>query len=399
LKVLQLSYRLPFPPKDGGALGLLRILEGYEHIADEFHFLGVRTPKHYVSNLDLKKYTEKHPHVAFTWVDINQNPNYWGAGLSFFTKKSYHGIRLIDSTLLKAIQSILHNHEFDLIHFDGPFWVHYIKEIKALSKAKLVFRAHNIEHQIWKRLSEEDSSFLKRIYLRNQWPKIELEEREMANSVDIILPISSIDDLWFSSVSQTTRFILEAGLPLHQYSLGNRGPNNKWCFLASLEWLPNIQGLERFLSEIWPEIHRKFPNISFSVAGRRMPESWKNRNISGVHFVGEIESVTDFYKEYGWLIVPLWSGSGVRIKMIEAMAMGMPCISTTVGAEGLGVSHNKDFLEANTLQDWLEVAASSEHNSNLGDIISQHSREFVFKHYDNRVIFEKWHQFFLQFCR
>jgi glycosyltransferase involved in cell wall biosynthesis len=168
--------------------------------------------------------------------------------------------------------------------------------------------------------------------------------------------------------------------------------SEKWCFLASLEWMPNIQGLEYFLEHLWPALKQAHPALTLSVAGRRMPEAWKSREISGVQFVGEVESVKDYFSKHGFLIVPLWSGSGVRIKLIEALAMGIPCISTTVGAEGLGLIHQQQLLEANLLEEWMEVANKILSNPTISSDLSQKGREFVLQHFDNRVIFEKWMQ-------
>jgi len=123
-----------------------------------------------------------------------------------------------------------------------------------------------------------------------------------------------------------------------------------------------------------------------------MPEHWKNRNIPGVKFVGEVESVKEYFSQHGFLIVPLWSGSGVRIKLIEALAMGMPCISTTVGAEGLGLVHGQHLLEANRVEEWLQVAHEVLSNPEISISLSQKGRDFVLQHFDNRVIFEKWMQ-------
>ena len=392
MKVLQLAYRLPFPPKDGGALGLLRISEGYLETGNEVHLLAIRTPKHWISDNEIQSHLSLYPGITCTVVDVNTRPTVWGAIQSLFSPSSYHALRLNDPGLKKVIVEILTNHQFDLIHLDGPFWLPYLNEIRRLSKARLVFRAHNVEHFIWKRLAQEAKNPLKKWYLNGQWPKIAKEEAAMAQQVDWILPISTVDAAWFSSCSSTPQHVLEAGLPLQQYHQMIASHSNKWCFLASLEWMPNVQGLEFFLENIWPALIQVHPSLTLSIAGRRMPEHWKNRNIPGVKFVGEVESVKEYFSQHGFLIVPLWSGSGVRIKLIEALAMGMPCISTTVGAEGLGLVHGQHLLEANRVEEWLQVAHEVLSNPEISISLSQKGRDFVLQHFDNRVIFEKWMQ-------
>lgn len=392
MKVLQLAYRLPFPPKDGGALGLLRIMEGYAETGNEVHLLAIRTPKHWISDQEIDSFLKTIPDVQVTVVDVHHQPSIWGAFTSIFSSQSYHAIRLQDDQLRKKIGQILEETQYGLIHLDGPFWLYYLDEIREKSKAKLAFRAHNVEHLIWKRLAEEATNPLKKWYLNRQWPKIAREEAQMAQRVDWILPISTVDAGWFQQHSTTPQHVLEAGIPLQQYEPVKFSSSEKWCFLASLEWMPNIQGLEYFLEHLWPALKQAHPALTLSVAGRRMPEAWKSREISGVQFVGEVESVKDYFSKHGFLIVPLWSGSGVRIKLIEALAMGMPCISTTVGAEGLGLIHQQQLLEANLLEEWMEVANKILSNPTISSDLSQKGREFVLQHFDNRVIFEKWMQ-------
>jgi glycosyltransferase involved in cell wall biosynthesis len=392
MKVLQMAYRLPFPPKDGGALGLLRILEGYLETGNEVHLFCIRTPKHWISDEEIQSYLSHYSRVTCTVVDVNTRPTVWGAIKSLFSSSSYHALRLNDLGLMKSMTQVLTNSQFDVIHLDGPFWLPYLEQIRRLSKARLVFRAHNVEHFIWKRLAQEAKNPLKKWYLNGQWPKIAKEESEMAQKVDWILPISTVDATWFKLCSSTPQHLLEAGIPLQHYQLLNFSSSEKWCFLASLEWMPKVQGLEFFLENIWPALIHAHPSLTLSVAGRRKPEHWKNRNIPGVKFVGEVESVKEYFSKHGFLIVPLWSGSGVRIKLIEALAMGMPCISTTVGAEGLGLVHQQHLLEANRVEEWLQVAKDVLSKPEISISLSQKGREFVLQHFDNRVIFEKWMQ-------
>jgi len=392
MKVLQLAYRLPFPSTDGGALGLLRIMEGYLNSGNDVTILAIRTPKHWVSDQEIKDFFSSYQNVQWIIVDVPTRPTIGGAILSLFSSSSYHATRLFNRQLLEKVRSVLFEKSFDLIHLDGPFWLPFINLIREKSNAKVVFRAHNVEHIIWKRLAEEARNPLKKWYLNRQWPKIKNEELAVAQKVDWILPISKVDSNWFAQHVNTPQHLLEAGLPLQKYQAVSFSDPFKWCFLASLEWMPNVIGLEYFLQNIWPLVHKEFPNVTLSIAGRRMPDSWKKREIKGVQFIGEIASVPDFFSKHGVLIVPLWSGSGVRIKIIEALAMGMPCLSTSVGAEGLDLASGVHFLEANNVDEWLDGAKKITNNPLLLSEFSKNGREFVFQHFDNRIIFEKWMQ-------
>ena len=120
-----------------------------------------------------------------------------------------------------------------------------------------------------------------------------------------------------------------------------------------MDWTPNIEGLNWFLDEIWPEINRKFPKSHFYLAGRDMPEDFYKRKSPNVHIVGEVEDAKNFINSNSIMIVPLLSGGGIRVKIIEGMALEKAIISTSVGAEGLHISHKKNIWIADTKVRWL----------------------------------------------
>jgi polysaccharide biosynthesis protein PslH len=125
------------------------------------------------------------------------------------------------------------------------------------------------------------------------------------------------------------------------------------CFLGSMEWMPNLQGIEWFLDTCWPTLRKKFPSLSLHIAGKGMTEEMKNRTIPGVTFYGAVPSAASFICAHPIVVVPLLSGGGMRLKIVEAMAAGRCVISTPVGAEGIEATSGKELLLANNVDDYV----------------------------------------------
>jgi glycosyltransferase involved in cell wall biosynthesis len=111
-----------------------------------------------------------------------------------------------------------------------------------------------------------------------------------------------------------------------------------------MDWMPNVSGMEWFLDEVWPLVLSKLPKATFNLAGRDMPASLMSHSQSGVKVIGEVESAEAFYKENGILVVPLLSGSGIRIKIIEGLSYGKAIVSTTIGAMGINLNTNENII-------------------------------------------------------
>jgi glycosyltransferase involved in cell wall biosynthesis len=120
------------------------------------------------------------------------------------------------------------------------------------------------------------------------------------------------------------------------------------CFLGSMDWLPNIDGMEWFLSQVWPGLHQSHPDWKLKIIGRKPPPGLvaAHGGRDGVTFTGTVDDVRDHLKGCSAAIVPLRIGGGTRLKILELMASGIPVVSTTIGAEGLPLEHGRHFLQA-----------------------------------------------------
>ena len=394
-KILQIAYRMPFPDTDGGAIGIKNIAMGLQQAGAEVHFLGYNTQKHYVSLSEIPAYFKDK--IDITSIAINNNPSILGALVNLLSSKSFHEVRFQTTAMEVALVKVLKLNSFDIIHIDGPFMAWLIPIIRQNSKAKIVIRAHNLEFMIWKRIANESKHSLKKWYFNLQAERIRKLELNVFKNADAVIAITAIDQKYIAENQPLTKtFISPAGVDLQRFC-ANDSPlinNSSICFLGSLEWLPNQEGMDWFLDKVWPLVTIKNPNIVFNLAGRRMPERFKNSNLHGLNAVGEVESAVDFLNNNSIVIVPLLSGSGMRIKIIEAMSLGRIVISTSVGAEGLHVEHLKNILIADKIEDFANWIIEVENNFTDYLYLGENAKKIILEQYNNQDITHQLLQFY-----
>ncbi|MDQ3017884.1 MAG: glycosyltransferase family 4 protein, partial [Bacteroidota bacterium] len=127
------------------------------------------------------------------------------------------------------------------------------------------------------------------------------------------------------------------------------------CFIGSLDWVPNIEGLEWFLSNCWPLINKNWPGITLHIAGRNTPKNLSELRLPNVIIHGEVDDATAFISSHSVMIVPLFSGSGMRVKIVEGMFLGKAVISTSLGKEGIEGDHMTDLLIANDVDEFIKA--------------------------------------------
>ena len=172
MKILQLCPRVPFPPVDGGTLGVYNMAKALDKQGAQIKMLAFNTSKHFVNVNDLPGEFVKTFQIETVYLD-NQ-PRIFSAVKNLFSNQSYHISRFISNDFKNALIKILQNEQFDIIQLDYLMMAAYIEVIRKYSKAKLIYRAHNIEYRIWKRLAESETNFIKRKYYSLISMKIEV---------------------------------------------------------------------------------------------------------------------------------------------------------------------------------------------------------------------------------
>lgn len=157
-------------------------------------------------------------------------------------------------------------------------------------------------------------------------------------------------------------------------------------FLGALDWPPNQEGIIWFLDEVWPILHSRYPELRFYVAGRRMPQSLYKRQQLGVTFLGEIEDAYAFMKEKAIMVAPLFSGSGIRVKIIEGLGMGNAIVATSIAAEGLEIKHGQNIFIADNEMAFADCISILIDKRSVYNHMSQQGKQLAQKKYNNQAL-------------
>jgi glycosyltransferase involved in cell wall biosynthesis len=260
----------------------------------------------------------------------------------------------------------------------------------------VVLRSHNLEYIIWDRIARGTRSITKKAYLRYLSRKLKNYELNVMDQVDGIATISDEDLKRYQTLGFKKPMVnIPFGIDFNNYvcPVGNK-PKLALFHLGSMNWMPNLEGVLWFLEDIWPKIHEKFPELELYLAGRDMPGDLTDEPLPNVHILGEVDDAKSFICSNAIMIVPLLSAGGIRVKIIEGMALGRAIISTSVGAEGIDCKNGKDIMLASNARQFIESIQKFVDNPGLATEMGERARELVSRKYDNNKLSEELVEFY-----
>jgi glycosyltransferase involved in cell wall biosynthesis len=384
MKILQVTNKVPYPTKDGGAIACMNLTRGFSLLGNQVTILSMNTAKHHIS---VDEIPEPIKDLAeFRLVDVPAQIYALSALWNLlFSRKPYNAVRFISKAFSTELKSVLEENNFDIIQLEGLYVCPYIPVIKKYSSAKIVYRAHNIEHEIWDRTAI-NSQGLKKWYLKILARRIRKFEKRLLNDYDLIVPITDRDSALLDKLgNRKPSHVSQTGIDSSVLIPNAKNLEHPSLFhIGSMEWTPNQEGLVWFMDNCWNEIHKKYPDLKFYVAGRNAPV-WLQKKLEApnVVFEGEVADAYEFMNSKSIMIVPLISGSGMRIKVIEGMALGKPIVATTVGTEGISTTSGKNIIVADDARDFNNAIFELIKNRDYFDLISKNAIEFIHEKFDN----------------
>jgi glycosyltransferase involved in cell wall biosynthesis len=346
MRILLLCNKSPWPPRDGGAAATLNMISGLSAAGASVTVLAINTTKHPARIEEFPDELLKSIDIQLINVNTGINPIKLFTNL-FLSGKPYNLERFRSPQYSQKLNKLTANN-FDIIQIDGLSMYHYLPLIRQNTSAPVVFRPHNIENKIWSELADEEDNWFKRTYFRILSQRIKKIEQQIINEFDAIIPISSPDLSWFRAAGlKIPAGIIVPGFDMAEIGYNSDSPVKTVFFIGALDWRPNISGLKWFIGEVWPLVLDRLPQTKFLIAGRNASEKTisllKGQNII---YSGEVESSSRFITDNTVMVVPLFSGSGIRIKIIEGLYHGKCIVATPEAAEGLEYEDKKDIFIA-----------------------------------------------------
>jgi len=373
MRILILTPRLPWPPIDGGRIAMARLAEGLARTGAKVEILSLNPRKHRVAAA---------PPIPTQPIDIDTSriiaPSL-ARGIPFLVA------RFVSDELRDALRKTLRRFAPDVVQIESPFLLPYVDVVRSESSARVVLRSLNVEFRIWEGLARIARNPLRRFALRRIAASLRRYEVRQVNVCDAIVAISNEDAADFRRLGATRPIqVVPCGVPVAEPT--HDAPiANSVGFIGSLDFRPNQEAVEWIVETLWPFVIERAPEARLTIAGSSAPE-WLRRQMASIDFRGTVDDATSFMNTMSVMIAPLFAGGGMRIKVLEAMALAKPIVATTLGAGGLDVEHARDILIADDAASFADAVALLLRDPATASRIGDTARETARGRYDNDVL-------------
>jgi glycosyltransferase involved in cell wall biosynthesis len=416
MKILVVGNRVPWPLHDGGAIATYGMLRSLAENGAEVDFFSFNTKKHFAENAIIEKYFG-FCKVHLVSLDASVKP--LKALWNLLFGGSYHMERYDNLDAAVELYDLIQSSNYDCVMAEGlysmPIALRVMNQLSVKADGlksneihensnesvqkkpiKWVYRSHNLEYQIWERLAISEQQSLKRWYLDLQSKRLKRYEIDAWCQMDAIVPIVETDSIvihsavseihknnqlnsGYSVLNQPQIHVYQPGIAIESPFAFVHRPLSIF-HIGSMEWQANEQGVMWFLKKVWPRVLSAQPNVKFHLAGKGLSKTDPRFFQTGIVNHGEVDDAEVFMQSHGIMIVPIQAGSGIRIKSLEAMALGVPVVSTSIGAQGLTVESGTQMLIADDpagfadgiIQLLLNPAASQEMTQQARAYVEQH---------------------------
>ncbi len=333
MRILQISSRFPYPPDDGGRIGVWNITRQFRELGNEVWlvtFAEKQTTQEHIRFLEQT--------VSRLTVLPPQRYSFWQYLISAVHPVPIHIRKRTTTGILQAAREIARQaSDWDCIHVDGTGMIPMGLTIAQIAQKPVAVRMHNVEWVIWQRFARRFPRWHPaRWYLLRQARLLREWERKLLSQVDLIIPITEPDRQRIAEEFgiQKPIVVVPAGVdPDYWTPLLPEEERRDGILIANFEWKPNIEGVEWFVQQVLPLLP---PSYRFHIAGKESHRALRHlQHIPNLQIHGYVEDARQLYQRAQFTFVPLLSGGGIRIKILEAMAMELPVVTTSVGAEGI----------------------------------------------------------------
>ena len=418
MKLLVVGNRMPWPLHDGGAIATYGMLRSLVENGAEVDFFAFNTKKHFAENAIIEKYFG-FCKVHLVSLDAGVKP--LNALWNLLFGGSYHMERYDSLEGADQLYNLIQSGNYDCVMIEGlysmPITLRVMKQLSVKADGlgsnkihvnrnetiqkkpiKWVYRSHNVEYQIWERLAMYISQPLKRWYLGIQAKRLKRYEINAWGLLDAIVPIVETDsNIIHAAVTEIQKnnqinsgdsVVSKPQIHVYQPGIAIESP---FAFvhrplsifhIGSMEWQANEQGVMWFLKKVWPLVLSIEPNVKFHLAGKGLSKTDPRFFQTGIVNHGEVDDAEVFMQKYGIMMVPIQAGSGIRIKSLEAMALGVPVVSTSIGAQGLSVDKGTQMIIADDPADFANGIVQLLLNPAASQAMTQQARAYMEEHHN-----------------
>ena len=388
MKILFLSPTVPFPLTDGGRIRVFNLLKQIA-VKNEVTLLALET-----QTTDADGVAE----LQQLGIQVHLVPNAptlprvsFGTLVKAFLKRQPITVARYDIPAYRQkFRELIATQTFDLVHYE----MFHIAQFHTETHLPGVLSQQNVDSAIWRRLCSETTNPLYKFAYWTQQLAFQRYERVLSPKFDAVTCTSDIDAAVFQQhCTENAIEIIPNGVDITHYrpDFTTEAPAHL-IYIGSMDWYPNEDAVAFFADEVFPRIQEKVPDVAFSiVGGNPSARVQKLAERDGIIVTGRVPEIKPYFAEATVFVVPLRIGSGTRLKILEALAMGKAIVSTTVGAEGLDLKDGAEIFIADEPTAFADVVTRLLTDVQLRRRIGENGRSRVEQDYDWRSIGEKLH--------
>ena len=289
-----------------------------------------------------------------------------------------------DEIYKKKVEELLKQNKYKAIIVDHLQIASYIEKI---TDNKIILSQHNCEYLILKRRYEKEKNLLKKLYIWNEYQKTKRYERKICRMVNKVIMLSNEDKEFLICKDYLGKNIeiLPISVESNYIKSTHNEKINNILFLGTMSWFPNEQGVLWFIKEAWDDIKREFPECKLYIVGNKPSKEIVECSNDDIIVTGYVEDINEYIEKCDVCVIPLFIGGGMRVKILECMSKGIPCISTSIGAEGIEYEDGNDILIANTSKEFVKALNEIE-NYNNRIRISNNAKKLINIKYSLKVL-------------
>ncbi|MEJ7637200.1 MAG: glycosyltransferase [Singulisphaera sp.] len=296
----------------------------------------------------------------------------------------------IGPEMRRAVRSLAETRAVDLWQAEGA---PYFEALRGLAGARKLLMAHNVESQIWERYHETEGRRLRKWYIARQWRKFERFERQACAEATRVVVVSDEDAALVRGRFGAERVdVVDNGVDRAYFgSVEPAREDDRILFLGGFDWRPNLDAVDQLLDGVFPAVRAVVPSAKLDLVGRNPPESLarRARDMPNVTLHPDVPDVRPFLARSGVMAVPLRIGGGSRLKILEALATGLPVVSTRVGAEGLRLTAGHDLAVVERVEEMAAALVGCLRDPGAARAMAACGRRLVLERYDWGVLADK----------
>ena len=380
MKILHVIPYIPAPPNFGGALRIWHLLKHFSAYHDV-------TVAGYCELGNLEYFKKSFPSLEGKMHLLNRKKAHYHRLVQFttlFTPHSYWYNWAQSDEFQNLLNRILAGGDFDFVVFEFSAMGHFSLQTNAVR----IVDAHNVEFENFRRMSQLSWSPVRKVFYKREFEKSRKEEIEIFRKQNAIFSTSEVDaGIIKKHAPEIPNFVIPNGVETAYFQpFGSMIEPYSMVFTGSMSYVPNHDGMYWFLEEVFPKIKKRIPEAVIYIVGNNPPPMLKKLQSESVIITGFVDDVRPFIDKAQVYVVPLRMGSGTRLKILEALSMKKPIVSTSIGSEGIEVENESHLLIRDDTDAFAEAVIQLMNDVVTCNRLVSNGYDLVMQKYDWNII-------------